>query len=244
MAKQSGLGDALYLGGNDVSGDTQQINSIHGGPAVLDVTSIDRSAYERIGGQRTGEIDVSTFFNPTRAHPILAALPTTDVILTYCRGTALGSPAACMVSLQTNYDGTRDTSGMFTFKVAAQADAYGLEWGLQGTAGWRTDASATNGTGVDLGSTWSASFGLQAYLQVAALTSGTPTVKLQGSPDNVTFTDIVGGGFATPTALSAQRIATASNLAVARYFRVVTTGTFAGLVFSVVVVPNPVAVSF
>lgn len=244
MAKQTGLGDALYVGGNDISGDTQQLGSIHGGPGVFDVTGIDKSAFERIGGQRDGGIDLTAFYNPTRAHPILAALPTTDVILTYCRGTALGNPAACMTALQIGYDGSRDTSGMFTLAVSAQSDGFGLEWGLQGTAGWRTDAAATNGTGVDLGSTWAASFGLQSYLQVASLTSGTPTVKLQGSPDNVTFTDIVGGGFGVITAPSAQRIATASNLAVARYFRVVTTGTFAGLVFSVVVVPNPVAVSF
>lgn len=247
MAKQSGLGDNLYIGGNDVSGDISSLASISGSQKTIEVTAINVSAFERLGGERDGGIDFTAYFNPTRVHPVLSALPSADALLTYCRGTLLGSPAACMLAKQLNYDGSLGTAGDFTFKVSAKANAFGLEWGVQGTAGWRTDAAATNGTAIDLGAAWSASFGLQSYLQVNALTSGTPTVKLQHSNDNGStdpFADITGGGFGVITALSGQRIATANNLAIKRYIRVASTGTFAGLVYSVVVVPNITAVSF
>jgi hypothetical protein len=250
VGKSSGLGDNLYVGGYDLSGDTQQLSRIGGGPAVLDVTGINKSAYERIGGQRDGGISWTSFFNTAagQAHPVLSALPTADVPITYCRGTALGNPAACMISKQPNYDGNRDQAGNFTFKLGAVANGYGLEWGVQGTAGVRADTTATNGTGVDLGTAVAAAgFGLQAYLQVFSVTGTSCTVKLQGSSDNGgsdAFADITGGGFTAATGITSQRIATATNLTLERYIRVVTSGTFTQCSFSVVIVPNLLAPTF
>lgn len=65
MAKQSGLGDNAYIGGYDLSGDICALSRIGGGPAAMDVTAINVSAYERIGGLRDGEISFQTWFNPT-----------------------------------------------------------------------------------------------------------------------------------------------------------------------------------
>ncbi len=98
MAKQTGLGDNFYVGGYNLSGDTQALGSIHGGPAALDMTSIDQSAFERQGGLRGGGIEWTSYFNDAagQAHPALSTLPTADVILTYARGTTLGAPAACI----------------------------------------------------------------------------------------------------------------------------------------------------
>ncbi len=102
------------------------------------------------------------FFNPAvgATHDKLSALPTADVHCMYMRGTTLGNPAACQVSKQINYDGTRADSGEFTFAVEAQCNGFGLEWGQQLTAGKRTDTGATNGTSIDTAA--SAAFGAQA----------------------------------------------------------------------------------
>lgn len=248
MAKQSGLGDALYIAGYDLSGDISAVNSIGGGPALLDVTGIDKSAFQRIGGLRDGRIDYTAFFNPAagQAHPRLSTLPTADVILSYYRGTALGGASANLVAKQLNYDGTRADDGAFTFAGQNQGNGYGLEWGTSLTAGKRTDTTATNGSSVDFG-TGSTTFGLQAYLHVFAFTGTSVTVKLQESSDNGAgdaWADVTGGGFTAATGITSQRIATASNLTVERYLRVVTTGTFTNAVFAVSVNRNDVATTF
>jgi hypothetical protein len=247
MAKQSGLGDRLFVGGYDLSGDIGSLGGIAGGPDPLEVTGIDKSGMERIGGKRDGSIEFMAYFNDAsgQAHPRLASLPATDVILSYCRGTTLGNAGAALVAKQLNYDGSRNEDGSLTFKVNALANGYGLEWGRQLTAGKRTDGSATNGTGVDFAA--ASSFGLQAYLQVFAFTGTSVTVKLQESSDNGggdAFADVVGGAFTIATGITTERIATSSALAVERYLRVVTTGTFSNAVFAVLVVRNDTAPAF
>ncbi|WP_405531499.1 hypothetical protein OG592_26985 [Streptomyces avidinii] len=248
MSKQSGLGDNLYIAGYDVSGDINSLSAIGGGPAALEVTGIDKLAFERIGGLRDGRIEFVSFFNPAtdRAHDRLSALPTADELVTYCRGTVLGSPAANLIGKQIDYAPTRADDGALTFAVQAQANGYGLEWCTQLTAGMRTDGSATNGTGVDFG-TGSTSFGLQAYLHVFAFTGTSVTVKLQESSDNGVgdaWADVTGGGFTAATGITSQRIETARGQTVERYLRAVTTGTFSNAVFAVSVCRNDTSTTF
>lgn len=248
MAKQSGLGDNLYVAGNNLSGDIGSLGRIGGGPATLEVTGIDKSAPERIGGLRDGAMSYSAFFNDAagQAHLVLRPLPTADVILTYCRGTALGSPAAAMVAKQINYDPTRDSSGNLTFAVEAQSNGFGLEWGQQLTAGRRTDAAAANGAGVDYG-VGPTAFGLQAWLHVFAFTGTSVTVKLQESADNGAadpWVDVVGGGFTAASAVTSERIQTARGQTVKRWLRAVTTGVFTNAVFAVMAARNDVSVVF
>lgn len=246
MAKASGLGDNLYIAGFDASGDIQQLGSISGGPALLNFTAINKSAYERQGGLRSGQIEMTTFFNHVAVtgglHEKLSALPRTDVILTYCRGTTLGDPAASLVGKQVNYDPTRGDDGMLTFAVSAQSNGFGIEWGRQLTAGVRTDTAATNGTGID--TTASASFGGQAYLQVFSFTGTDATVKIQDSADNVSFADVAGFSFTQVTAApTSERIALGNTATLRRYLRAatVTTGGFTSMAFSVNVIKNDVA---
>ncbi|WP_405611366.1 hypothetical protein [Streptomyces sp. NBC_01508] len=254
MAKQSGLGDQLWISGQDVSGDIGAVNKIAGGPAVIDVTPINAYAMARIGGLRDGGIDYSAFWNPTNgvgqpksAHAVLSPLPTTDVIMTYVRGATLGGPVACLNAKQLNYDGTRGDDGAMNFAGATQGNGYGLEWCLGLTAGQRTDTAGANGDGVDFG-TGPTAFGLQAYLHVFAFTGTSVTVKLQQSSDNGVgdaWTDITGGGFTAATAGgAAQRIQTARGQTVERYLRAVSTGTFTNAVFAVAVNRNPVETEF
>jgi len=102
MTKQSGLGDALLVAGYDLSGDIGSLSKIGGGPKPLVVTAINKSAFERIGGIRDGGLEYMAFFNDAtgQAHPRLSTLPRTDQIVTYCRGTTLGNPAAACVAKQ------------------------------------------------------------------------------------------------------------------------------------------------
>lgn len=246
MAKESGLGDRLLVGGYDLSGDVNS-PALSGGNSPLVVTGLDKAAFERIGGVRDGSINWTAFFNTAagHAHPVLSALPTADVQVAYLHTTVLGGPAAAIVAKQIGYDGTRGDDGAFTFALQAQANGYGLEWGQQLTAGLHTDTAATNGASIDQGA--ATAFGAQAYLQVTALTGTDVTVKIQDSADNSSFADVTGLTFTqTTTAPTTQRIATASGQAIRRYLRAVTTTSagFTSVTFSVVVCINPVAVAF
>lgn len=246
MAKSSGLGDRLFIGGYDLSGDSNTVATA-GGNTPLVVTGVDKSAFERIGGRRDGSLSWTSYFNTSlnQAHPVLSALPTADVTALYCRGTAIGGDAAAVVGKQPDYAGTRGNDGAFTFAVQIQGNGTALEWGQLLTAGLRTDTAATNGASYDQGA--ATTFGAQAYLQVSALTGTDFTVKIQDSADNSSFTDVTGLTFTqTTTARTTQRIATASGATIRRYLRAVTvtTGGFTSATFVVVVNINPVAVSF
>ncbi|MFI9154488.1 hypothetical protein [Streptomyces sp. NPDC053367] len=258
MTKRSGLAQNFYLGGYNLSGDTGAGNDIGGGLAgTQDVTGIDKSAFERIGLLRDGRLSWTAFFNPEkatdipgttedRAHTVLSSLPTTDRHMMWATGTSIGSPAACMVAKQIDYNPTRAADGSLTISVSAQANAYGLEWGDLLTAGVRTDTTATNGSSLDLG-TGSTAFGLQAYLHVFAFTGTSVTVKLQESSDNGgadAWADVTGGAFTAATGITAQRIQTGRTQTVERYLRVVTTGTFTNAKFAVAVIRNDVRVDF
>lgn len=259
MSKQSGLGDNFYLGGYDLSGDVGALGRIAGGLAgTQDMTGINKEAFERKGLLRDGGIDWTSFFNPDsvaggdstdQAHTVLSTLPTTDRTITYCRGTTLGNPAACLIGKQLNYDPTRGADGSLTIAVQSVPNGFGLEWGTQLTAGKRTDTGATNGSSVDFGS-GSTEFGLQAWLQVFSFTGTDVTISLEESSDDGSgdaFAAVTGGSFTQVTdAPTTERIQTARDQTVERYLRVVTStsGGFTECTFAVVVTRNDTEVLF
>jgi hypothetical protein len=154
MTISSGLGQAFYYGGYDLSGDTGSADNINGGlVGTQDITTIDLLAFKRTGLLRDGGISWASFFNKAtgRAHERLGALPTADRHLMWATGAAIGDPAACLVGKQINYDVTRPQDGSLTIAVNAQGNAYGLEWCDLLTAGQRTDTGATSGTAAEFG---------------------------------------------------------------------------------------------
>jgi hypothetical protein len=244
MAKVSGLGDNLYVGGYNLSGDIGSVDKISTSLASFDMTGIDKFAMERIAGLREGDISFTAFFNPAsnQEHPVLSALPTGDVVVTYARGTTLGNAAACLVAKQLNYDGKRGDSGELKFNVDTKSNGYGLEWGVQLTAGLRTDTVATNGSSYDTGG--SLSFGGQAYLQVTGFSGTDVTIKIQDSANNSAFTDVSGLSFTAVTAAPfTQRLAIANTATIRQYVRAVTTTSagFTSATFSVVLNKNKIA---
>lgn len=245
MAKETGLGDQLFIGGYDIGGDVSAIGALSTPRETLPSTGITKYANERLFGKRDGHAEFTTYFNKAtdQEHAALKGLPRTDVHVMYLHGTTLGNEAVGVVGKQLNYDPTRGDDGSLTFGVTVEANAYGLDWLTQLTAGKRTDTAATNGTGVDfLAAT---AFGFQAYLQVFSFTGTSVTVKLQESSDNGAgdaWTDVSGGAFTAATGRTAERIqSVSSTLAVERYLRVVTTGTFSSAVFAVGVCKNDAA---
>lgn len=250
MAKQSGLGHLLFVSGYNLSGDICAVDEIGGGNEPLDVTAINKSAHERIGGVRDGRLNATSYFNPAsnQSFDRYSNLPTTDQIVTYCAGQSLGSPAASLVAKQFNFDGTRGEDGAFTFKIDSAANAYGLEWGELLTAGIATFGGASAGSSLDYGaSVGTTAFGLQAYLHVFAFTGTSATITIQSSTDDAVgdpFALVTGATFTTVTGVTAERIATATNASVERYLRVNAAGTFSLLWFSVQVVRNLAAPTF
>lgn len=247
VSKQASLGDHFAFGGYLIGGDIQQA-SMHGGNAPVDVTDITQYAHSRLGGLRDGEIELTAFFDNAAGleHAAFSPLTRSDVIATYLRGQAIGNPVLCQQSLQLNYDPSRGADGSLTEKVTCQADRYGQEWGVQLTAGPRTDTTATNGASYNQGA--ATAHGAQAYLQAIALAGTDVTVTIQHSADGTSwstlgsFTEIVSGNGNLPPA--AQRISVSGT--VDQYLRAITTtsGGFTGFEFICAVVINQVAVSF
>lgn len=153
MTKGSGLGDNLYVAGKDLSGDVGSLSAISNRRATLSTTGIDKSAEEKMHGLADGNINFNCFFNPAadQEHETLKAPSASDIIVSYFRGTTLGNPAAGCIGKQANYDWSRAADGGFLGDIDVQSNGYGLEWGVMGTAGKRTDTGATSGTGVDAG---------------------------------------------------------------------------------------------
>lgn len=250
MTKQSGLGDNFYLDGYDLSGDVCSLSGVSTPVAVLPQTGIDKSAMERCHSTKDGAMTVKTWFNTAagQQHPVMRNPAATDRHAMYCRGTSIGSPAACLVAKQTKYDFERGEDGSLVFETEVLANAYGLEWGHLLTAGKRTDTGATSGSSNDFAG--STAFGLQAYLHVFSFSGTDVTIRIQESSDNGSgdpFANVTGGAFTQVTAgPTKERIATAAGLTVERYLRVITatTGGFSSLVFAVAVVKNKVSTVF
>lgn len=239
MAKQSGLGDQLFIGGYDVGADINSISSLSTPRAVLPATGITKSAMERFFGQRDASAEFVSYFNDATGavHESLKGLPVTDTQLMYCRGEGIGSEAFCLSGKQIDYNPNRGDDGSLLFTTTAQSNGFGADWSDQLTAGADTHASAASTTSLDTAA--SASFGWQAYLQVFSVGSGTATITIEDSADNSAFATLSGGVFTNATARTFERLQSATDTAtVRRYLRVTTSGVFTNLVFAVAINKN------
>jgi hypothetical protein len=232
MAKKSGLGNNLFIHGYDLSGDVGSIGAITSTRGIQDVTSINKSAHERLLTTSDSGIDFNSFFNDAALaeHAALSNLATTDKVVTFLMGSTLGDSACGMVGKQLNYDGSRTADGGLTFTASIQGSAgTPLEWGISGTAGKVTHSSATNIGSID--NSASTSNDASAYLQVFAVSSGTCIVKVQHSSNDASWSDLI--TFTGATGITAER-ATASGT-INRYLRVISSGTFSNCTFNVII---------
>jgi len=225
MTKSSGLGQQLYLAGYDLSGDVGAINNAASPRALLEMTGINKSAYERVNGLADGVIDFNSWFNDANfaEHAALKGFPTADVLVLWATGASVGDPAKFMTAKQVNYDGSRTPDGAFALNVLAMAQGVAPEWGEMLTSGQDTHASAGSAASKD--DSASSANGAAAQLQVIDIDSGTPTVIIEDSPDDsgwttlISFTAVADGS--EPTAERKTVTGTVN-----RYLRHTTTGTF------------------
>jgi hypothetical protein len=240
MAKQSGTGSSLWVGAYDLSGDIGAITSASHSRVALSTTSIADLGESRILARHDGSLAFSSYWNTVtgRAHPVLSALPTTDVIASIVVGAgAVGGPAASIVGKQADYAPTFGADGSLVATTNIMANGSPLEWGELLTTGLQTFASGSlNGTSTDLGATDTA-FGAAAYLHVISLGSGNPTVTVADSANNTDFAALSPTSLAfTPVAASVERKVTGLTATVRRYVRVQVTGTYTALVCGLVFV--------
>src|SRR5258708_13987764 len=110
MAKEAGMGCALDAGGYDVGGDTQAF-TVHGGPVALDLTDITQSAFFRLGGERSAEVNWTSFMDTAAGaeHDALSGLPLTDHIATgLLNPVAVRRPARSQASNPNGHHPTRE----------------------------------------------------------------------------------------------------------------------------------------
>jgi len=202
VSKTSGLGDLLWVSGNDLSGDTQS-GKMAGGPALLEFTGINKAAHERQGGQRSAAAAWVSYFNATGAHPVLSALPRTDILATYVCNLgsltpAIGNPAYNVQGPQLNYDPTRTSKGDLTMAVTADSDGFSAEWGTLLTPGIRTDVAATNGASFD---------GAGGLSTPSVPASGTPV----SNPSAMPVTVVITGGTMTNVVINGVSVGTGAG---------------------------------
>ena len=240
MAKSSGLGDNLYVGEYDLSGDTGSVSSIQTVRGTFETTAISSSAIERIVGRKDGDIAFSAYWNvaASQAHPVLSALPTTDRIVSYFHGSTVGEAAASLIGKVITYSPTFGADGSLVATTNAQANGFGLEWSGGGTGdgmlttGKQSFATGTvSGTSIDYGAT-STLFGASAYLHVFSVASGTATFAVQDSANDADFLDVTGLIFTGATGPTSQRLQTAVGATIRRYVRIQGTGVHGAAVIA------------
>tara|TARA_R110002020_G_scaffold120129_2_gene273690 strand:- start:3728 stop:4465 length:738 start_codon:yes stop_codon:yes gene_type:complete len=230
MAKQSGLTDNFFIDGHDLSGDVTSVDTISGSKATLDTPVIESAGMVRLAGHGSGEISFTSWFDDgtNLEHTALAGIPTTDVVVLYTRGVASDSPAAGIVAKQVNYDGAKGSDKSLTMNVQCLANAVPLEWGVLLTAGAITQSSAGSESSKD--DSASSSSGIAAYLQMIDINSGTPTITIEHSANNSSWSTLLSfSAVANGNEPAAER-KTASGT-VNRYLRVTSTGTFSNAKF-------------
>lgn len=205
MAKKTGMGASLLVDEFDISGDTQQIDTMQADFGLLDITGINSSAAERITGLQSGAVDFSVFFNDAagQAHLGLRGLPSTDTIVSFAQANTVGASALSIVSKQTGYNPTRGQDGSLTFDVNCESNnaTHAYLWGLMGTPG--VDAATTTENQASINHGASSSNGLWAFLHVTEFTGTNATIAIQESSDDgggdafaavATFTSVTGVG--------------------------------------------------
>lgn len=134
MSKQTGLGWTTATV-DDASGTPQAIRNdfndlkISTPMAVIDVTGIDKFAFERLLGLADASITLDGTFNPAAnmSHAVFSTVSSTRVNRTTTL-TVGGATLACEI-LYTDYALTRATGGAFTFQApGVLADGTAPTW--------------------------------------------------------------------------------------------------------------------
>ncbi len=237
MAKQTGLGQKFYVHGFDLSGDVSAITNCETRVAMLDTTPIENSIITRLQGHSDGEISFVTFFNDATAqeHDALKAMPTTNRLMMYLKGTTAGNAVACLTAKQASYAFNRNADGSLSGTVQGLSDADPVEWAELLVAKTAVHTSAADETGINFGAQTTA--GGVGFLQhFAGADSGTVEYDIEDSSDSTDGDDgswgflLAFSDVATPWAAIAQRVEVTGT--VEKWVRATTQGAFANTIFA------------
>ena len=199
MEKSSGLGQALFVQGYDISTDASALDGAGYNQEMLEITGIDKSATERVAGRLESTITVNGWFDNAddkahEAYTVSNKLPTGDRAVTYLLGTAISEPALFLNAKQASYDTTNSpgnalaTTAMFS-STASVSGFDGVAFGVMLDVP-TTYSSTTNGSTVDQSA--SSAAGSVACLQFISGSSVSSLVaKVQHSSDGGSWSDII-----------------------------------------------------
>ena len=228
MAKKSGLGQQLFQGIYDLSGDTSAISSWSTPVGVLDVTGIDKSANERIQGTVDASLSYNVFFNDaTGAAHLASRVPPASTSVTWALGQTVGDAAGMMAGVGTSYDPSRAADGMLSFDIETVGNATAPVWGVMLTPGAKTDTGAANGATLDQSAQTTA--GAEMVLHVTSFTRTNFTATVQDSSNGSSWGTLK--AFTQVTDTGTERVTVSGT--VERYVRVISAGTFNPVTFVV-----------
>ena len=204
---------------NDVS-TTQDVGS-------SETTTFGNTAKTYIVGLRDGKISAKGFFDNSSTSAVdsifAGVLGLDDQVVTFVQDNmVIGSRAQVAQCDASTYAVNSPVADVVSATADFQVDG-GVENGVVLAASRvMTSATTTNETGVD--NTAATTNGGVAHLHVYANTwSGATTIKVQSSPDNTTWTDLVTFTAVTASTITTQRSSVAAGSSVPRYLRATTT---------------------
>jgi hypothetical protein len=228
MAKRSGMGQILCIGGYDLSGDVGVIKNAASPRGVQENTGLNVSSVGRCLLRGDGILEHNVWFNDaaSQSFPVLKALPTADTQVLWGMSSTLGDPAAGLVAKQVNFDWAKRPDGGVEGAVQCIAQGTPLEWCRMLTGGVDTHTGATDEASVDDGVAGTTAYGIIGYVQVLAFNGTNITLTIQESSDNGS-TDAWASKLAFTQITAARKFERKTATGnVERYLRVVSSGTF------------------
>ena len=152
--KSTGLDVRCYVVGYDISGDANALNDIGNGTEMYEVTGLNKSAIERIGGRVSGQCTVNSWFDNATGQQHDAflesnVLPSADRLVLIPMGAAIGDACAMLNAKQSSYEVSNPSGGAMAASAEFQSDDYGVEFGVMLTAHDDTHASANQNSSID-----------------------------------------------------------------------------------------------
>ena len=231
MGKTTGLQTKFYLAGVDMSADVASISNIGYTQTLADTTNLSVSAMERIPSTLDGNLAISAFFDSSNGHSTWVPsgdIPTADRNAFVGMSTTAGEACLFGAFKQTSYYVSRPDAGTGAITCAidlSAADGASPSFGVLQTAGLETNAASDTYTAIDNGA--SSASGGRMSVQCTSIGSGSITLSLEDSADNVTYASLA--SFTAISAAGSSEIVSISGT-IDRYTKLVASGTFTNAV--------------
>lgn len=211
-----GLNTAVLLGAYEVSPYFRS-SSVDLPRDVAETTAFGSTSKSFIGGLVDATYTAEGMFDATGSSAIIeSALAQSFVNVSfYPEGYTIGKQGFAMKASSTKETVSSSTDDVNMISFEAQSSTSGEYVVSLHALGAETPGTANAAGQLNAGGTTTQ--GAVGYIHVTAINGGTATVKVQHSPDNVTFADLI--TFTNVTAVGSERVATAGTVSVDPYLR-------------------------